>query len=103
MHEHQLLPSLGVYFWRNSEYKNQKVNASLCRFVSCFTKFASKLQPFRQIATTRHMAFFTSFSHQNVMLFLATVIIVIHEFFTDSELFEWKPNNLLSTYANDEF
>ena len=39
------------------------------------------------------MAFFTSFSHQNVMLFLATVIIVIHEFFTDSELFEWKPNN----------
>ena len=26
-----------------------------------------------------------------------------HEFFTDSELFEWKPNNLLSTYANDEF
>ena len=37
------------------------------------------------------------------MLFLATVIIVIHEFFTDSELFEWQPNNLLSTYANDEF
>ena len=26
-----------------------------------------------------------------------------HEFFTDSEIFEWKPNNLLSTYANDEF
>ena len=27
----------------------------------------------------------------------------LKRFFTDSELFEWKPNNLLSTYANDEF
>ena len=27
----------------------------------------------------------------------------LKRFFTDSELFEWKSNNLLSTYANDEF
>lgn len=27
----------------------------------------------------------------------------LKRFFNDSELFEWKPNNLLSTYANDEF
>ena len=27
----------------------------------------------------------------------------LKRFFKDSELFEWKPNNLLSTYANDEF
>jgi len=27
----------------------------------------------------------------------------LKRFFTDSELFEWRPNNLLSTYANDEF
>ena len=27
----------------------------------------------------------------------------LKRFFTDRELFEWKPNNLLSTYANDEF
>ena len=59
-------------------------------------KLLQKYNFFRQIATTRNLKirlrwrFLPHFSHQNAMLFLATVIIVIHEFFTIKERGDWQ-------------